>query len=127
MQSRNAHGVGGAGPLYQLLRCASGADFVRLVEKLGFQPVLLPFSQMAKPSISKAFLIVLRRRRKDGGFPQPYGEAGDANGGRRSALVLCYRDEYKLALGEERGSLTSYWRMNGWQAHLTHSQCYSQR
>lgn len=60
------------------------ADFVRLVEKLGFQPVLLPFRQMAKPSILKVFLIVLRRRRKDGGFPQPYGEAGYANGGRRS-------------------------------------------
>ncbi len=38
------------------------------------------------------------------------------------ALVLCYRDEYKLALGEERGQFNSYWRMNGWQAHLSHSQ-----
>ncbi len=35
------------------------------------------------------------------------------------ALVLCYRDEYKLALGEERGGiLTSYWQMNGWQAQF---------
>ncbi len=127
MQSRKRASVGGAGPLYQLLRCASGGGFVRLVEKLGFQPVLLPFSPNAKPSILKVFLIVLRRRRKRRGFPQPYGEAGYANGRRRSGAVLCYRDEYKLALGEERGEFTSYWRMNGWQAHLSHSQWLQQR
>ncbi len=127
MRAESAHGVGGAGPLYQLLRCQVVADFVRLVEKLGFQPVLLHFHQMAKPSISKAFLIVLRNGEKDGGFPQPYGEAGYANGGVDPALVLCYRDEYKLALGENVARLTSYWRMNGWQAHLSPASGYSQR
>ncbi len=122
MQSRKRARCGGARPLYQLLRCASGGGFCRLVEKLGFQPVLLPFSPNGKPSISKAFLIVLRRRRKRRRIPQPCGEAGDANGGRRSGAGICYRDEYKLALGEERGEFNVYWRMNGWQAHLTHSQ-----
>ncbi len=103
------------------------ADFVRLVEKLGFQPVFCHFRQMAKLSISKVFLIVLQDGEKDGGFPQPYGEAGYANVGVDPALVLCYRDEYKLALGRSVASLTSYWRMNGWQAHLITASGYSQR
>ncbi len=61
------------------------ADFVRLVEKLGFQPVLLPFSPNGKAQHIKGFLNrFAKTAKKDGGFPQPYGEAGYANGGRRS-------------------------------------------
>ncbi|UMX92545.1 hypothetical protein MJ581_09740 [Escherichia coli] len=97
------------------------ADFVRLVEKLGFQPVLLPFSPNGKPSISKLFLIVCEDGEKDGGFPQPYGEAGDANGGRSGAgTLLSMNINWRWA--RNVASLTSYWRMNGWQAPLTHSQ-----
>ncbi|STI74079.1 putative FAD-binding oxidase [Escherichia coli] len=60
------------------------ADFVRLVEKLGFQPVLLPFSPNGKAQHIKGFLNRFAKTAKRRGFPQPYGEAGYANGGRRS-------------------------------------------
>ncbi len=77
---------------------------------------------MAKPSISKVFLIVLRRRRKDGGFPQPYGEAGYANGRRRPGAGTVIAMNINWLWARSVASLTSYWRMNGWQAHLSHSQ-----
>lgn len=39
------------------------ADFIRLVEKLGYQPVVLPFSPNGKAQHIKGFLPVLRKRR----------------------------------------------------------------
>ncbi len=91
------------------------ADFLRLVEKLGFHLCYCHFRQMAKPSILKVFLTFCEDGEKDGGFPQPYGEAGMPMVGVDPALVLCYRDEYKLRWARNVASLTSYWRMNGWQ------------
>ncbi len=53
-------------------------------------------------SILKVFLIALRKRRKTLWLP-----IGSPRWGCRwwvsIRLVLCYRDEYKLALGEQRG------------------------
>lgn len=99
------------------------ADFVRLVEKLGFQPVLLPFSPNGKAQHIKGFLNrFAKTAKKTADFLNRMAKLGMPMVGVDPALVLCYRDEYKLALGEEPASLTYYWRMNGWQAHLTHSQ-----
>ncbi|MFP1495747.1 hypothetical protein ACLB1Q_03965 [Escherichia coli] len=67
---------------------------------------------MAKPSILKVFLIRCEYGEKDGGFPQPYGELGMPMVGVDPALVLCYRDEYKLAPARNVASLTMYWRMS---------------
>lgn len=99
------------------------ADFVRLVEKLGFQPVLLPFSPNGKAQHIKGFLNrFAKTAKKTADFLNRMAKLGMPMVGVDPALVLCYRDEYKLALGENVASLTSYWRMNGWQAHLSHSQ-----
>ena len=59
------------------------ADFIRLVEALGYQPVLLPFSPNGKAQHIKGFLTRFARA-EDGGLPQPRGAAGHAAGGRRS-------------------------------------------
>jgi Fe-S oxidoreductase len=40
------------------------ADFVRLAEKLGYQPVVLPFSPNGKAQHIKGFLTALRRPRR---------------------------------------------------------------
>jgi hypothetical protein len=37
------------------------------------------------------------------------------------ALVLCYRDEYKLALGEQRGISMCCWPTNGYRKLWKHS------
>ena len=76
------------------------ADFVRLVEKLGFQPVLLPFSPNGKAQHIKGFLNRLRRRRKRRRISSTVWRSWVCQWwGVDPALVLCYRDEYKLALG----------------------------
>lgn len=82
-RAESAHGAGGAGPFTSYYDAQVVADFVRLVEKLGFQPVLLPFSPNGKAQHIKGFLNRFAKTAKDGGFPQPYGEAGYANGRRR--------------------------------------------
>ncbi len=46
---------------------------------------------------------------------------GTANGSVDPALVLCYRDEYKLALGEERGEFNVL-LANEWLASALESQ-----
>ncbi len=122
MQSRKRARCWWCGPLYQLLRCSSGGGFCPSGRKLGFQPVLLPFSPNGKAQHTKVFLIVLRRRRKRRRISSTYGEAGYANGRRRSGAGTLLSDEYKLALGEERGEFNVLLAMNGSQAHLSHSQ-----
>ncbi|WP_259462018.1 FAD-binding and (Fe-S)-binding domain-containing protein, partial [Enterobacter sp. R1(2018)] len=80
------------------------ADFVRLAEKLGFEPVVLPFSPNGKAQHIKGFLQKFARTaRKTSEFLNRVAALGMPMVGVDPALVLCYRDEYKLALGEERG------------------------
>ncbi len=80
------------------------ADFVRLVEKLGMQPVLLPFSPNGKAQHIKGFLTrFAKTAKKTADFLNRVAKLGMPMVGVDPALVLCYRDEYKLALGEQRG------------------------
>jgi Fe-S oxidoreductase len=80
------------------------ADFVRLVEKLGFEPVVLPFSPNGKAQHIKGFLQKFARTaRKTSEFLNRIAKLGMPMVGVDPALVLCYRDEYKQTLGEERG------------------------
>ncbi|CAI2784592.1 glycolate oxidase subunit GlcD [Serratia grimesii] len=80
------------------------ADFVRLVEKLGYRPVLLPFSPNGKAQHIKGFLTKFARTaRKTADFLNRVAKLGMPLVGVDPALVLCYRDEYNEILGEARG------------------------
>ncbi|MGB3255985.1 FAD-binding and (Fe-S)-binding domain-containing protein, partial [Buttiauxella gaviniae] len=80
------------------------ADFVRLVTKLGYEPVVLPFSPNGKAQHIKGFLQKFARTaRKTSEFLNRIAKLGMPMVGVDPALVLCYRDEYKQTLGEERG------------------------
>ncbi|SUI92551.1 sn-glycerol-3-phosphate dehydrogenase subunit C [Serratia quinivorans] len=80
------------------------ADFVRLVEKLGYRPVLLPFSPNGKAQHIKGFLTrFARTARKTADFLNRVAKLGMPLVGVDPALVLCYRDEYNEILGETRG------------------------
>lgn len=80
------------------------ADFVRLVERLGFRPVVLPFSPNGKAQHIKGFLNrFAKTAQKTADFLNRVAELGMPMVGVDPALVLCYRDEYKLALTDKRG------------------------
>ncbi|WP_039058226.1 FAD-binding and (Fe-S)-binding domain-containing protein [Enterobacter sp. Bisph1] len=80
------------------------ADFVHLVEKLGFEPVVLPFSPNGKAQHIKGFLHrFAKTAQKTADFLNRVAQLGMPMVGVDPALVLCYRDEYKQALGDKRG------------------------
>ncbi|MTH46916.1 D-2-hydroxyglutarate dehydrogenase YdiJ [Intestinirhabdus alba] len=80
------------------------SDFIRLVEKLGYQPVLLPFSPNGKAQHIKGFLTrFAATAKRTSEFLNRVARLGMPMVGVDPALVLCYRDEYRLALGEQRG------------------------
>lgn len=80
------------------------SDFIRLVEKLGYQPVVLPFSPNGKAQHIKGFLTrFARTAQKTSDFLTRVAQLGMPMVGVDPALVLCYRDEYKQTLGDKRG------------------------
>lgn len=80
------------------------ADFVALADKLGWRPVLLPFSPNGKAAHIKGFLQQFAKTaRKTADFLNRIARLGMPMAGVDPALVLCYRDEYRQALGEARG------------------------
>lgn len=80
------------------------ADFVRLVEKLDYQPVVLPFSPNGKAQHIKGFLNrFAKTAQKTSDFLNRVATLGMPMVGVDPALVLCYRDEYKQTLGDRRG------------------------
>ncbi|MDN2662582.1 FAD-binding and (Fe-S)-binding domain-containing protein [Psychromonas sp. 14N.309.X.WAT.B.A12] len=84
------------------------ADVVRdlflTIKKLGFKPVLLPFKPNGKPQHIKGFLTKFAKTAEDSAaFLNQMAALDIAMVGTDPAMVLCYRDEYKQALGEKRG------------------------
>lgn len=80
------------------------ADFIRLVERLGYQPVLLPFSPNGKAQHIKGFLNrFAKTAQKTSDFLSRVALLGMPMVGVDPALVLCYRDEYKQTLGDKCG------------------------
>ncbi len=80
------------------------ADFVRLVEKVGYQPVLLPFSPNGKAQHIKGFMTrFAKTAQKTSDFLNRVARLAIPMVGVDPALVLCYRDEYKQVLGNQRG------------------------
>lgn len=81
------------------------ADFVRLVEKLGYQPVVLPFSPNGKAQHIKGFLTrFARTAQKTADFLNRVASLDLPMVGVDPALVLCYRDEYREILQDKRGN-----------------------
>ncbi|MEQ4914312.1 D-2-hydroxyglutarate dehydrogenase YdiJ [Morganella morganii] len=79
------------------------ADFAALTEKLGFQPVLLPFSPNGKAQHIKGFFArFARTANKTADFLNRVARLGCPMAGVDPALVLCYRDEYKTVLPPEK-------------------------
>ncbi|MBD2798040.1 FAD-binding oxidoreductase [Xenorhabdus sp. 18] len=80
-------------------------DFVLLAEKLGYKPVLLPFSPNGKAQHVKGFLLrFARTAEKTADFLNRIARLNIPMIGVDPALVLCYRDEYHDILGERRGN-----------------------
>ncbi|MWU82706.1 hypothetical protein GP940_30880, partial [Escherichia coli] len=80
------------------------ADFVRLAEKIGYQPVVLPFSPNGKAQHIKGFLTrFAKTAQKTSDFLNRVAQLDMPMVGVDPALVLCYRDEYKQTLGDKRG------------------------
>ncbi len=80
-------------------------DFIRLVEKLGFYPVLLPFSPNGKAQHIKGFLqMFARTAAKTADFLNRIAILGIPMVGIDPALVLCYRFEYKEILYKNPGN-----------------------
>lgn len=80
------------------------ADFVRLVERVGYHPVVLPFSPNGKAQHIKGFLSrFAKTAQKTADFLNRVAKLGMPMVGVDPALVLCYRDEYKQTLGDKRG------------------------
>lgn len=79
-------------------------DFVKLADKLGYHPVVLPFSPNGKAQHIKGFLKRFAgTAQKTADVLNRLAKLGMPLVGVDPALVLCYRDEYRLALGDARG------------------------
>ncbi|MGB0895103.1 MAG: D-2-hydroxyglutarate dehydrogenase YdiJ [Parashewanella sp.] len=77
---------------------------IKLIEKLGLKPVLLPYKPNGKPIHIKGFLDKFANTARDcADFLNQVAKLGMPMIGLDPALVLCYRDEYKQVLGEQRG------------------------
>ncbi|RYV01280.1 hypothetical protein SOPP22_12805 [Shewanella sp. OPT22] len=90
---------------------------IKLVETLGFNPVLLPYKPNGKPIHIKGFLKRFAKTAKDSSdFLNQIHELNIPMIGLDPALVLCYRDEYKEVLASERGDydvlLVNEWLAN---------------
>ncbi|OCG02888.1 D-2-hydroxyglutarate dehydrogenase YdiJ [Gilliamella sp. wkB112] len=80
-------------------------DFICLAEKLGFKPVLLPFVPNGKPQHIKGFLKQFSKTAQTSSdVLAQIAQLGIPMVGVDPALVLCYRDEYKLILQEKLGN-----------------------
>ena len=80
-------------------------DLVKLIECLGYEPILLPFMPNGKPQHVKGFLKEFAATAKDSAdFLNKLAPLGIPMMGVDPSLVLCYRDEYKKVLGDARGS-----------------------
>ena len=84
------------------------ADALNLLQKLGFNPVLLPFLPNGKPQHVKGFL---REFAKTAASAAQFlnllqQQLGLPMLGLDASLVLVYRDEYHKALGDKRGDFS---------------------
>lgn len=81
------------------------ADLVTLLQTLNFVPIVVPFKPNGKPQHVKGFLTRFARTAKNtADFLNEIAELDIPMVGIDGSLVLCYRDEYQKALGNDRGN-----------------------
>ncbi|MEG3767671.1 D-2-hydroxyglutarate dehydrogenase YdiJ [Alteromonas sp. 14N.309.X.WAT.G.H12] len=79
-------------------------SMVKVIQQLGYTPVLLPFKPNGKPAHVKGFLAKFAKQAKStADFLNQLQALGITMLGVDTSLVLCYRDEYTKILGEQRG------------------------
>ena len=80
------------------------SDALKLIEKLGFNPVLLPFMPNGKPQHVKGFLRQFAQTASNAAqFLNQLHQLGMPMVGLDASLVLVYRDEYTKTLAGKRG------------------------
>jgi FAD/FMN-containing dehydrogenase/Fe-S oxidoreductase len=80
---------------------------IKVVKKLGYQPVLLPFSPNGKAQHVKGFLERFEKTAKTtSALLNSVASLNITMIGADASLVLCYRDEYAKILGNQRGNFT---------------------
>ncbi|HHW7508070.1 TPA: D-2-hydroxyglutarate dehydrogenase YdiJ [Mannheimia haemolytica] len=80
------------------------ADFVALIQKLGFKPIVLPFKPSGKAQHVKGFLHKFAKTAKNqADFLNRVAKLGLPMVAVDPALTLLYRDEYKEILKQARG------------------------
>ncbi|KMT64804.1 FAD-binding and (Fe-S)-binding domain-containing protein [Catenovulum maritimum] len=80
------------------------SDWVKLIAKLGYKPIILPFQPNGKPEHVKGFLKQFASTAKSGAdFLNQIDALHISLVGTDPSLALCYRDEYNKALGDARG------------------------
>lgn len=80
------------------------ADALLLIEKLGYNPILLPFMPNGKAQHVKGFLREFAHTAKHAaGFLNQLHQLDLPLIGLDASLVLVYRDEYRKSLGQARG------------------------
>lgn len=80
------------------------ANMMKLIAKLGFKPVLLPFKPNGKPQHVKGFLKRFAKTATNTSqFLNQLTKLSIPMIGLDASLVLCYRDEYKQILQDKRG------------------------
>ena len=88
--------------------------FIKLIEKMGLKPVLLPYKPNGKPIHIKGFLDKFAKTAQSSAdFLTKLHALNMPMVGVDPAMVLCYRDEYREVLGDARGDfevkLSSEW------------------
>ncbi|MBQ8706780.1 MAG: FAD-binding oxidoreductase [Succinivibrionaceae bacterium] len=79
-------------------------DLLKLVKLLGYTPYLLPFRPNGKVQHVRGFLGAFARSAMDtADFLNELDRIGVPMVGIDPAMVICYRDEYKKVLGDNRG------------------------
>ncbi len=79
-------------------------SMMALIKRLGLNPVLLPFKPNGKAQHVKGFLAKFTKTATSSAqFLNELAELNIPMLGMDASMVLCYRDEYKKTLGDERG------------------------
>lgn len=92
-------------PFTSFYEAELAADALRLLEKVGFKPVLLPFLPNGKPQHVKGFLRKFAKTAATAAqFFNQLQQLELPMLGLDASLVLVYRDEYTKALGDKRGN-----------------------
>ncbi|MFA3790163.1 FAD-binding and (Fe-S)-binding domain-containing protein [Aliiglaciecola sp. SL4] len=92
---------------------------IQLLQKLNFNPVILPFKPNGKPQHVKGFLGKFAKTAKNtADFLNQIARLNLPMIGIDGSLVLCYRDEYSRILGSQRGNFNVQ-LVNEWLASQT--------